>query len=75
MSIGSLVIATSASVVAQTSVVTINSVTGAGTFNLTAAPAPVSTLGNVALTYLGIPSGVVNINTIAVSFCFDNGTI
>jgi len=74
--IGQLVLAVSTKATLNTVVFTAGSVTGAGSLNLTAAPSPVSSITNAAVTYLGIVNGAVNIGSFAVTtFEFWSGTV
>lgn len=74
--IGQLFLAANSFATLNTVVLTAGSVSGTGGLNLTAAPTPVSSITTVAVTYLGIVNGVVNIGTFAVTnFEFWSGTI
>jgi hypothetical protein len=74
--IGSLFLAAQTTATLNTVVLTAGSVSGSGSLNLTAAPSPVSSIQNAAITYLGVVNGAVNIGTFAVtSFEFWSGTV
>jgi len=63
----SIAIGASALVLFQTSVVTTGAVSGTGSLNLTAAPTPDSVLGDVIISYLGVPNGNVQVKSFSVA--------
>jgi len=60
-------IGASALVLFNTAVLTTGAVTGSGSLNLTAAPAPKSIIGDLALSYFGVPNGNVDVKSISVN--------
>jgi len=51
----------------DTTLVTVGSVSGRGSLNVTAAPTPVSTFSDVVLSYFGVPNGNVQVKSVSVN--------